>query len=279
MGNHAKRVNVRCALWMIRAVFTISDLGPRRLCVRRNVTVVSTVTGCDVTCCATTLQGFNKHQKRIGQKSIGQKRALSKEEKMTKTNGPKEGLAKRGQWPREENSGQKRASGQKRNWPKEGIGQKSKKLAKTRIGQKRAVHWPKEALAKKIGKSALAKRGHWQKIGQKRNLPSQFQRVTVQKGSNWALLPKVRTWGQCAFEQTENWPRKRKTLAKRGRFAQPCFAFQRVSLSRTVWHACNCWHPCQCCFHQQGKCKLGSQCAFEHTEKAGANQGNERLLW
>ena len=34
MGNHAKRVNVRCALWMIRAVFTSSDLGPRRLRVR-----------------------------------------------------------------------------------------------------------------------------------------------------------------------------------------------------------------------------------------------------
>ena len=34
MGNHAKHVNVRCALWMIRAVFTISDLGPRRLSVR-----------------------------------------------------------------------------------------------------------------------------------------------------------------------------------------------------------------------------------------------------
>ena len=35
VGNHAKRVNVRCALWMMRAVFSLSDLGPSRLCVRR----------------------------------------------------------------------------------------------------------------------------------------------------------------------------------------------------------------------------------------------------
>ena len=34
VGNHAKRVNVRCALWMMRAVFSLSDSGPRRLCVR-----------------------------------------------------------------------------------------------------------------------------------------------------------------------------------------------------------------------------------------------------
>ena len=34
MGNRAERVNVRCALWMMRAVFSISDLGPRRLSVR-----------------------------------------------------------------------------------------------------------------------------------------------------------------------------------------------------------------------------------------------------
>ena len=32
MGNHAKRANVHCALWVMRAVFSISDLGPRRLC-------------------------------------------------------------------------------------------------------------------------------------------------------------------------------------------------------------------------------------------------------
>ena len=34
---------------MIRAVFTIYDLGPRRLCEEKYVTVVSTVPGCDVT--------------------------------------------------------------------------------------------------------------------------------------------------------------------------------------------------------------------------------------
>ena len=30
-----KRVNVRCARWIIRAVFTISDLDPRRLHITR----------------------------------------------------------------------------------------------------------------------------------------------------------------------------------------------------------------------------------------------------
>ena len=34
MENRAKRANVRCAPWMLRAVFSISDLGPRRLSVR-----------------------------------------------------------------------------------------------------------------------------------------------------------------------------------------------------------------------------------------------------
>ena len=38
-----------------------SDLSSRRLCEERNVTVVSTVTSCDETYCATTLHGFNKH--------------------------------------------------------------------------------------------------------------------------------------------------------------------------------------------------------------------------
>ena len=38
-----------------------SVLGPRRLCAEKYVTVMSTVPGCDVTNCATTLQGFNKH--------------------------------------------------------------------------------------------------------------------------------------------------------------------------------------------------------------------------
>ena len=55
MGNHAKRVNVRCALWMMRAVFTISDMGPRRLCAEKYVTVMSTVPCCDVT---TVLQHY-----------------------------------------------------------------------------------------------------------------------------------------------------------------------------------------------------------------------------
>ena len=61
MGKHAQRVNVRCALWMMRAVFSLSDLGPRRLCAEMHVSVKSTATGCDATNCATTLQGFNKH--------------------------------------------------------------------------------------------------------------------------------------------------------------------------------------------------------------------------
>ena len=60
MGNHAKRVNVRCALWMMRAVFTCSNLGPKTSVCEKNVMVVSAATGCDVTYCATTLQGFNK---------------------------------------------------------------------------------------------------------------------------------------------------------------------------------------------------------------------------
>ena len=52
---------VRCALWMIRAVFTIYDLDPKTSECEKHVSVKSTVTGCDVTHCATTLQGFNKH--------------------------------------------------------------------------------------------------------------------------------------------------------------------------------------------------------------------------
>ena len=46
---------------MIRAVFTISDLTPRRLCEEKHASVKSTGTSFDVTYCATTLQGFNKH--------------------------------------------------------------------------------------------------------------------------------------------------------------------------------------------------------------------------
>ena len=35
LGNHATRLKVRCAQWMMRAVLSWSDLGPRRLCTRR----------------------------------------------------------------------------------------------------------------------------------------------------------------------------------------------------------------------------------------------------
>ena len=38
-----------------------SDLGQRRLCAEKYVTVMSTVSGCDVTYCATTQHRFNKH--------------------------------------------------------------------------------------------------------------------------------------------------------------------------------------------------------------------------
>ena len=60
MGNHAKRVNVRCALWMIRAVFSAIPLGPKTSVHHVKVIVVSTASGCDVTYCVTTLPGFNK---------------------------------------------------------------------------------------------------------------------------------------------------------------------------------------------------------------------------
>ena len=41
--------------------FLVIRLGPKTSKCEKNVTVVSTVTGCDVTNCATTLHGFNKH--------------------------------------------------------------------------------------------------------------------------------------------------------------------------------------------------------------------------
>ena len=41
--------------------FLVIRLGPKTSESENNVTVVSTVTGCDVTDCATTLHGFNKH--------------------------------------------------------------------------------------------------------------------------------------------------------------------------------------------------------------------------
>ena len=40
-------------------------LGPKTSECEKNVTVVSTVSGCDVTNCATTLHGFNKHHQNI----------------------------------------------------------------------------------------------------------------------------------------------------------------------------------------------------------------------
>ena len=41
--------------------FLLIRLGPRTSECEKIVTVVSTVTGCDVTNCATTLHGFNKY--------------------------------------------------------------------------------------------------------------------------------------------------------------------------------------------------------------------------
>ena len=41
--------------------FLVIRLGPQTSECEKNVTVVSTVTSCDVTNCATTLHGFNKH--------------------------------------------------------------------------------------------------------------------------------------------------------------------------------------------------------------------------
>ena len=56
-----KVYKVRCAQWMMRAVFFVIRLGPKTSECEKNVTVLSTVTGCDVTNCATTLHGFNEH--------------------------------------------------------------------------------------------------------------------------------------------------------------------------------------------------------------------------
>ena len=41
--------------------FLVIRLGPKTSECEKNVTVVSTVRGCDVTNCTTTLHGFNKH--------------------------------------------------------------------------------------------------------------------------------------------------------------------------------------------------------------------------
>ena len=42
--------------------FLVIRLGPKTSECEKNVTVVSTVTGCDVTNCATTFHGFNKQR-------------------------------------------------------------------------------------------------------------------------------------------------------------------------------------------------------------------------
>ena len=60
VGNHAKRVNVRCVLWMMSCFIDIR-LGPKTSECEKHVSVKSTVKSWDVTYCATTLQGFNKH--------------------------------------------------------------------------------------------------------------------------------------------------------------------------------------------------------------------------
>ena len=52
---------MRCAQWMMRVVFTAIRRGPKTSVYEMHVSVKSTVTGCDVTYCATTLQGLNKH--------------------------------------------------------------------------------------------------------------------------------------------------------------------------------------------------------------------------
>ena len=57
------RKTCNCALCTVDDTCCFHDirLGPKTSVCEKNVTVVSTVTGCDVTCCAKTLQGFNKH--------------------------------------------------------------------------------------------------------------------------------------------------------------------------------------------------------------------------
>ena len=45
----------------MRIVFSAIRLGPKTSECEKNVSVKSTASGCGVTYCATTLQGFNKH--------------------------------------------------------------------------------------------------------------------------------------------------------------------------------------------------------------------------
>ena len=54
------RVQVLCTM-DDASYFLVIRLGPKTSECEKNVTVVSSVTGCDVTNCATTLHGFNKH--------------------------------------------------------------------------------------------------------------------------------------------------------------------------------------------------------------------------
>ena len=60
MGNHAKRVQVRCAQWTVRTVFSAIRLGPKTSECEKYVSVKSTAASCDVTNCATTSQGFQQ---------------------------------------------------------------------------------------------------------------------------------------------------------------------------------------------------------------------------
>ena len=68
VGNNTERVQVRCAHWMSASYFLVIRLGPKTSECEKNVTVVSPVTGCDVTNCATTSHGFNKKKSKTCKK-------------------------------------------------------------------------------------------------------------------------------------------------------------------------------------------------------------------
>ena len=55
VGNDAKRVQMRCAQWMMRVVFSAIRLGPKTSECEMHVSVKSTVTGCDVTYCCNNI--------------------------------------------------------------------------------------------------------------------------------------------------------------------------------------------------------------------------------
>ena len=61
VGNNTNRVQVCCAQLDDASYFLVIRFGPKTSECEKKVTVVSTVTGCEVTNCATTLHGFNKH--------------------------------------------------------------------------------------------------------------------------------------------------------------------------------------------------------------------------